>query len=82
MLFWWLAGKDGAPKRKASLPANRLQLAACAAATFGAAGAYWFLVALGSIFMHLVTLLCAKTIPYVLPWRMSPTMGLPPWNFL
>ena len=40
-----MAGEDGAPKRKTSLPASRLQLAACAAATFGAAGAYWFLVA-------------------------------------
>lgn len=38
--------QDGAPKRKASLPANRLQLAACAAATFGAAGAYWVWAAL------------------------------------
>ena len=54
ILFWWMAGEDGALKRKTWFPANRLQLAACAAATFGAAGAYWFLVALGWIFMHVV----------------------------
>ncbi|CAK9021575.1 unnamed protein product [Durusdinium trenchii] len=38
--------QDSAPKRKTSLPASRLQLAACAAATFGAAGAYWVWAAL------------------------------------
>ena len=51
--IWWHALQDVQAKQKNhTLPVSRLQLAACAAASFGAAGAYVYHALLFGIFLR------------------------------